>query len=84
VDTGSPRREDEAEQIESSSKDARSLPESDPRRAGKRRKDQDRWGYHNTGNSDLMALTIKMRLVAILEKSCKGWSSLGDKKKIKA
>lgn len=57
MDTGPPQREDETEQIESSHKDARSLLESDPRRAGKRGKDQDIWGYHNTGDGDLMALT---------------------------
>ena len=59
MDTGPPRREDEAEQIKSSHKDARSLLEPHPRRAGKRGKDQDIWGYHNTGESDLIALTIE-------------------------
>ena len=67
VDTGPPRREDEAEQIESSHKDARCLLEPDPRGAGKRGKHQDIWGYHNIDKGDLMALTIEMRLVAVLE-----------------
>ena len=59
MDTGPPRREDEAKQIERSRKDARSLLEPDPRGAGKRGKDQDIWGYNNTGEGDLMARTIK-------------------------
>jgi hypothetical protein len=73
VDTGPPRREDEAEQIESSHRDAICLLEPDPREAGKRGNIR---GYHNTGEGDLMALTIKnegpkkearkKRLVAVL------------------
>jgi hypothetical protein len=59
VDTGPPRREDEAEQIESSHKDAICLLEPDPRGAGKRGKDQDIRGYHNIGESHLMGLTIE-------------------------
>ena len=60
VDTGPPRREDETEQIESSHKDARCLLEPDPRGAGKRGKDQDIRGYHNTGESDLMTLVLQL------------------------
>ena len=60
VDTGPPRREDETEQIESSHKDARSLLEPDPRGARKRGKDQDIWGYHNTGENDLMTLVLQL------------------------
>jgi len=59
VASGPPWREDEAKQIESSHKDARCLLEPHPRRAGKRGKDQDIWGYHNTGEDDLMVLKIE-------------------------
>ena len=57
--SGPPWREDEAKQIESSHKDARCLLEPHPRGAGKRRKDQDIRGYHNTREDDLMALKIE-------------------------
>ena len=59
MDTGPPRREDEAEQIESSHKDARCLLEPDPRGTVKRRKDQDSRGYHKNGEFALMAHTIE-------------------------